>query len=370
MKQIIPQVHLKNRKLSLLANIGVQIGIFVLLTVLTAGAGEAFSAFSGLGALADAATGVGAATGVRAAVEAGEEGVEMVGVRAAERTAVEGGGGAARVHVGVGPAGGGGGGGAVESPMVGVSSTEEGGAQGGVQGEFKIGRAPTIKDRLDLAKKRFAGLKKPAPKDWHLTVYSALKQDPALKGNIEAQLDYLEENGFRDMNPPRYGKQYKPITTRAQAREILEAMEKRSAKNIQRMKKWVDENPVRKRELDAKKNSNRTPIQKKIHYLRKKLGRNGFLSPEDQAELEELMKQREAESLAKSDFKASQQALRRMFTTGEEDLPLPRKGVFPSSAAEGGGGGGGFTAAAPGVAPTGEDADDDIDDIDDIEEDL
>ena len=250
--------------------------------------------------------------------------------------------------------------------MVGVSSTEEGGAQGGAQGGFTIGRAPTIENRLATARKQFAGLKTSPPREWHLKVYSAFKQDPAFKGNIEAQLDYLEENGFRDMNPPSYSKQYKPITTRAEARERLEAMEKRMAKNSERGANWKKEHPEEIKESGDKKHIK--PSQRAIENLQRERKKYGFLSPENQAKLEKLLEQRTKEGLAYKQQNASTQVFKRMIETEKE--AFPRMGVFPSSAAEGGGGGGGFAAAAPGVAPTGEDAYDDIDDIDDIEEDL
>jgi hypothetical protein len=206
-----------------------------------------------------------------------------------------GGGGNALSKV-VGASGGGGGGAVAEDPLEKLATLaslktplEKQAAVGG----FTMGKAPPVRPfrkEFQVAFQQFKSSKQKNAKDYHQKVVRIVRKK--FPGNLKAQLDYLEENGFAEFNPTTTCGQ---ITTREQATQKIQQVNARICAIDKRAREYMKAHPDMLEE--SQRNRHRSEAQRKIEkFLKQTKGR--VLTEEEQATYEFLKKQRELEKEA------------------------------------------------------------------------
>jgi hypothetical protein len=207
-------------------------------------------------------------------------------------------GGLGMVAEEIGAAGGGGGGGAVaEDPLKKLATLaslkplekplEK---QAAVGGEFTMGKAPPVRPvfRKDfqVAFQQFQSSKHKTTKDYHQKVVRILRKK--FPGDLEAQLDYLEENGFAEFNPTTTCIQ---ITTREQATQKIQQINKRIQAIDDQARDYMRRNPGMVTAANAGRH--RGDAQRKIERLVRQT--DGEFTEEQQAIYDSLVREREEE---------------------------------------------------------------------------
>jgi len=176
-------------------------------------------------------------------------------------------GGLGMVAEEIGAAGGGGGGGAV------------------AVGEFTMGKAPPVRPfrkEFQVALQQFQSSKQKFAHDYHLKVVRIVRKK--FPGNLKAQLDYLEENGFIEFNPTTTCKQ---ITTRQQAEQRIQQVNARISAHYERS---IEYNKAHPRSLKKQKHVH--PAQLEIDKLRQQT-KGGEFTEEQRKRYDFLKKERE-----------------------------------------------------------------------------
>jgi hypothetical protein len=160
-----------------------------------------------------------------------------------------------------------------------------GGGGGGAVGEFTMGKAPPVRPfrkEFQVALQQFQSSKQKFAHDYHLKVVRIVRKK--FPGNLKAQLDYLEENGFIEFNPTTTCKQ---ITTRQQAEQRIQQVNARISAHYERTIEYNKAHP----DMVKRRKKHVHEAQLKIDKLRQQT-KGGEFTKEQQATYDLLIKKR------------------------------------------------------------------------------